>query len=222
MSELERDHTDGSVLGLLLEVIADPVAGFRSLHEKAFRWEGVLIPLMLFVGVACIDLVVRLGGDDVRALLKAPSLLASDEEGFRAFVLFSSVIHLIVGVALTFLGSTLVLWLVGSFLANDRLEFRNVMSVSAVGLSVPILGGVATVLLILATGNLEARFSLGFLLGGPDSMSLLGHLMDSFHLFHLWYVVVLGAGLSSLTGLGYRLCLAVCGVIWILPRLLAF
>jgi len=222
MSELERDHADGGVLGSLLEVIADPVTGFRMLHERPFRWASVLVPLMLLLGVACIDLVVRMTGDDVGALLKAPSLLASDDEGFRAFVHFSSVIHLIVGVALTFLGSTLVSWLIGSFLANDRLGFRDVMSASGVGLCVPILGGVATVLLVLATGNVEARFSMVFLLGGPDSKSFLGHFMASFHLFHLWYVVVLGAGLSSLTGLGYRLCLAVCGAFWILPRLLAF
>lgn len=219
---MERDDADGSVLGLLLEVIADPSAGFRALHERGFRWESVLIPLVLLVGVACVDLLVRLGGDDARIWLKVPSLLASDEEGFRAFAHFSSVIYLVVGMVLSFLVSTLVLWLVGCFLASERLNFRDVMAVSGMGLSVPILGGAATVLLVLATGNGEARFSLGFFLGASDSNSGLEHLMASVHLFHLWYLIVLGVGLSSLTGLGYRLCLAVCGAIWVLPRLLAF
>jgi hypothetical protein len=221
MSEWGRNDANSGVLGLLLEVIADPAAGYRALHKRGFRWESVLIPLVLLVGVACVDLLVRLGGDDARIWLKVPSLLASDEEGFRAFAHFSSVIYLVVGMVLSFLVSTLVLWLVGCFLASERLNFRDVMAVSGMGLSVPILGGAATVLLVLASGNGEARFSVAFLFGVSDSSGGLGHLMACIHLFHLWYVMVLGVGLSSLTGLGIRLCLAVCGAIWILPRLLA-
>ena len=222
MSDWEREYAHGSVLGLLLEMIADPVAAFRALRERAFRWETVSIPLLLFVGVACLHLLVQLSGDDVRVWKEVPPQLASDEEGFRAFVHFSSVINLVLASALTFLGSTLMLWLVGSFLADERLDVRDVMAVSGMGLCVPILGGVATVLLVLATGNGEARYSLAFILDASDSDSVLGHLMASVHFFHLWYVMVLGVGLSSLTGLGYRPCLAVCGAIWILPRLLAF
>ena len=222
MSEPRGDQAGKSVLGLLLEVIVDPVCGFRMLRGRAFRVENVLIPLLLFVGVACFDFLVRIAENDAVPMARAPAAFGGDSVAYLAFAQFSGVVHIVIGSGLAFLGSSLVLWLAGSFLIQHRLDIREVVSVSGMGLCVPILGGVATVLLVLATGNLDAQFSLSFFLSEETSRTLISHFFASLHLFHIWYVVVLGAGLSSLTGLGFWPCLTVCTSIWILPRLLAF
>ncbi len=207
------------VLALLVDVWVDPGLAFRTVLEGPLRWATVLIPWLLFVGVASIDLLVRSGG---QSDWRGPLIFDSDPEGLRAYLRSMGVISLIVGTAIALVLNSLLLWGLGRFLARNPVRFLDALRIMGLSLAVPILGGVATLLLVQSAGDLDAQFSLGYLLGIGGSGLVEMPFLAAINLFHLWYLVVIAVGLSVLTDLSGRICFGICGIFWIIPKLLAF
>ena len=204
---------------LLVDIWVDPAEAFRSVLEGPIHWATFVIPWLLFVVVASIDLMVRSEG---LADLQGPSEFDSDPEGRRAYLRFAGVLSLLIGTLVSFLMSTLLFWALARFLAKKPIRFRQAVIIMGLSLGVPILGGIATQLLVQSTGDFGAQFSLGYVFGMVEIDSMAKQILVSANFFHLWYLATISIGLSALTDLSCRLCFGICGLFWLIPKLLAF
>jgi hypothetical protein len=100
--------------------------------------------------------------------------------------------------------SAFLLWSIGRLFLKVRFPFFK--SVEIVGLSGSILalGAVVTLLLIAATGDVNARPALSLLVPHLGSANPVRAFLGVLNVFHLWTTTVLAIGLSKLSGVSFK------------------
>ncbi len=99
--------------------------------------------------------------------------------------------------------AAMVLWLISRFFLKVNVPFLKAAEVVGLSATILLLGSVFTGLLMLASGDGNARPSLALLAGDQISGQALA-LLDTFNFFHLWATTVLAVGLSRLSGTTFR------------------
>ena len=100
--------------------------------------------------------------------------------------------------------SAFVLWFIGRVFLKVRFSYLKALEVVGLSGIILVLGTVTTALLISASGNVLARPSLFWLGGGTDSGTVVGRVLDTLNLFHLWTATVLAIGLSRMSGVTFK------------------
>jgi len=100
--------------------------------------------------------------------------------------------------------SALVLWFIGrTFL---KVSFPYLKALEIVGLTsiISVLGTIATILLIAASGDSSAQPALSFLVSKLDHARPLYQIFATFNLFYLWSTMAFAIGLSRLCNVTFK------------------
>ena len=84
----------------------------------------------------------------------------------------------------------------GNFVFAGQASFKAILSVTLFGEFLYLVGGWATVPMILAKDSMLVTYSLAALMPNPDPTSFLWTLLSKVSVFHIWELVVLGIGYS--------------------------
>lgn len=95
---------------------------------------------------------------------------------------------------------SLVLWLLARWVFKARFAYMKTVEVVGLCTMIGVLGGIVTLLVVVATGNMFMTPSPALLIPDFDTQNKIHLLVSSLNLVTLWYVGVLSMGLSKLTG----------------------
>lgn len=116
------------------------------------------------------------------------------------FAVFGS-IGAIVVICLLYFGGTLVLWLIGKFAMKAAHGYSTYLAMYGLASWIAVLGSVVSMLMMVGLGSMYATPSLALAVYPDyDPLNQMHFLYSKLELFSLWETVVIGIGLSKLTG----------------------
>jgi hypothetical protein len=98
--------------------------------------------------------------------------------------------------------SAFVLWFMGRVFLRTRFSYGKSLEVAGMASVILVLGTVITMLLIAASGNVQAHPALSFL--APAAGPQIHAFLEAMNFFHLWSTTVLAVGLSRLSGVSFK------------------
>ncbi len=102
--------------------------------------------------------------------------------------------------------SAFLLWFISRAFLKVRIAYLKAMEIAGLSGMVLALGAVTTMLLIAATGDAAARPALSLLAPHLPAASHLRALLEWANVFYVWATVLLGIGLTKLTGVSFKEC----------------
>ena len=93
-----------------------------------------------------------------------------------------------------------VLWGLGRWVLKSRLPYMKAVEVAGLGMMIPALGAVVTLLLVISQGSMYATPSLAFLVDDFDLNNKRHVLLAATNIFNFWLVGVMAVGLAKLSG----------------------
>jgi hypothetical protein len=116
------------------------------------------------------------------------------------FAVFGS-IGAILMLALLYFGGSLVLWLIGKFALKAAHGYSTYLAMYGLASWIAVLGSVVTMLMMVGLGSMYATPSFALAVFPDfDPLNKSHFLLSKLELFSLWETVVVGIGLSKLTG----------------------
>lgn len=113
----------------------------------------------------------------------------------------------------------------GNFVLAGKAGFKQILSVMLYGEVVYMLGGLATLPLILAKDSMQMSFSLAMFAADQPIDSLVYVALSKLGLFYIWEIIVIGIGLSKLfqvsSNKGYLVSVLSMGMLSIVHVLIA-
>ena len=94
----------------------------------------------------------------------------------------------------------LVLWLMGKWLFKARFSYMQAVEVSGLATMISVVGGIVTMLLIVAMGNLMATPGPALFIRELSDTNTLHQALSAINVATLWYIAVLAIGLARLSG----------------------
>jgi len=209
-----------SLSGRLMNVFVAPGDVFESLkpaRPKASNW---LVPILLACAVGVINVWVMFSQPSIQQQLQAQQAtkfeqLVEDGKMTREQVdqlqnqmggaqivivkLAGSVGAIFFSFAWLFFLS-LVLWLMSMWFFKTRFAYMKAVEMVGLCTMIGVLGGVVTLLVIVATGNMYMTLSPALLVRDFNMENKVHLLLASLNAITIWYIGVLSVGLSKLTG----------------------
>lgn len=204
----------------LFNVVATPGDVFAEVADEEHCLWNWLVPMLLTaaLGILSVNLIfsnpatlAQIQEQQVRGIQqqveagKITAEQAKDVEkqmeklGPDIMRVFGSIGAAVGSVAWLFL-QTLVLWLLARSAWKSEVGYTKVLEVAGLASVVTLLGGIITMLLILATGKLMANPGPALLLSQIDPQNKLHLMLVSLNAITLWYVSVLSLGLAKVCG----------------------
>jgi hypothetical protein len=210
-----------SVFAKMVNVFVEPGEVFDEVRRSKHNYLNWLVPMLAGIVVAVAFIWVVFSQDTVMQQMRT-----AQEKQFEAQVAagkmtrqqadqamqmtqqfmsplivkgFGSIAAVAASVGWLF-GISLLFWLVGRFAL--KAQFRYLKAVEVVGLAgmITVLGTVATMLIVVATGNMAMNPGPVLLVRGYDAANKMHRVLSSLNLPMLWYLAVMAAGLSRLCG----------------------
>jgi hypothetical protein len=166
----------------LAEIIFNPAAVFaevKSMPSAPVNW---LAPLWLALVTAVFSIVLT--GDP----------LSGDKMDAALIVAVATIVGT--------LWAAIILWLMARLIFKTNLAFSRALEIFGLAQMIFVLGTMATTLMILATGDLQARPALSILLGHA-AVGRTAVFLSAINPFHFWAAAVMSRGLSTLAGVAY-------------------
>lgn len=195
----EPGRADERLPGLhvrVLQLLVSPGELFDRLRERPV-WIGALL---LSIGLALAStLIVPEEAFHQAALAEMP------EDAEPEAVQSALRLMIVVAYAASVLGPIVLALVVAGTMAlifniglGGEADFRQLFSASTHGLLILTLGGVVTLPLVLATGDLRTALTLHLLVPGLEEDGYLFRLLRGLNLFALWTCAVLGVAVERL------------------------
>ncbi len=179
--------------------------GIVTAPPRLANW---LVPTLL----ACLASVVLLGpatnaeptAAPIAEIIDAGDLSSADGEALAASWQPISAAGTCVSILAGTVWSAFVLWFIGRVFLRTR--FAYLKAVELVGLTqmILVLGAGVTGLLILATGNPEARPALSLLALKLPPVHALRAFMDTLNFFHVWSTTILAMALARVSAVSFK------------------
>jgi Yip1 domain len=207
---------ESSLLSRLLNVFVSPGEVFDEVKASPGKSSNWVVPLVLSILVGMVGAYIMFSqprvlqsvkdGMDAQfeKSIKAGAMKRQDADrieemtlkimkyGAPAGAIFANVIALFLTAAVVFL--------VGRFAFKAPVNFMPVLEVTGLSNMVNLLGAIVMVLLVVIYGGLGMTPGPILLVGHFDPQSKLHLILSNLNIIALWYVAVLGLGLSRLTG----------------------
>ena len=187
---------DLSLFARMQRVFYAPSTAFAAVRgqESAHDW---LLPVLLVcaVGVGCYNLTLDLGAEALQA------------HGWMVVPvgLFFSLV--VVGGVLLMLARSVF---------QAEVSYRQMLVVKAYALLVVAVEWVMRVVLVLATGDIEAHLGLGLFLSEEAAATFGGRILTALNPFDLWQIGIMGIGLSALADAPVRKATLSLGLLWLI------
>jgi hypothetical protein len=109
-----------------------------------------------------------------------------------------------IAVAAYYFGAALVLWLVNKSLFKASYGYMKYLELYGISTWIGVLGGVITVVMMLALGTMTATPSASLaVIGNYDSTNTMHKILSAFNVFSIWETAVIGIGLSKFSEKSY-------------------
>lgn len=228
-----------SLGNLITNVFASPSEAFEGLRSSPARASVWVIPLILFIVLNSIIAVVMFTNESIRAQFmesqsqRLQERVDSDQmtqeqadqameqmERASGMMIAFGIIGSVVTVSIMFFGAALIFWLVGKVALKAPAGYGKYLELWGTSSWIGILGGIVTLLMIIALSSLYASPSAALaVLSDFKPTDTTHRLLSSLNVFSIWQVMVLGIGLSKYAqkALGSGITVAVVlWVIWVL------
>jgi len=195
---------DMSPWGVIVSVFTNPKAAFDSYVKKP----SIIWPLILtiVIGGLVAGLTAKHGAMMQYDMMKNSTVLppAAIEEmrtsALEANPLISGLTGAITVVIISLI-STLIIWVLGSFVLGGKAKYKEVWgSVLLVGL-IPLLGGLARLPMVFAKDSMLVSYGFAAMMPGKNFTSILYQLAYFTDFFAIWGIVVAGVAFGCVFGL---------------------
>jgi hypothetical protein len=177
--------------------------GIEGLPSKTSLW---LVPFL----VGMVGITQEQADQQIQAM-----------ENMGSLIMVFGAIAAIFFMALAYFGGSLVLWLVCKFAFKTSTGYTTYLGAYGLSSWIGILGGIVTALLMMGLGSMSASAGAALLVSDFDSLNTTHRLISRIELFAIWQAVVMGLGLSAITGKSAGTGIATALVLWIIWALLS-
>jgi len=237
MQEQQPPSSPTSQLSRIVNVFTSPSDAFEGIAGSPSKVGTWLIPMLCALAISIFISYLLVSNETLRAQLlesQKQSMQKMVESGritqqqadmqaermesmgggmFMAFAVIGSIVFL----AGYYFGGSLFLWLGGKFVLKSPGGYGKYLEVYGTSAWVGILGAVITVLMILGMNSMYASPSAGLaVLSEYDPTNHTHRFLTSLNIFSVWQVLVIGLGLSKLSGKGLGMSLGVAFVLWLI------
>lgn len=210
-----------SVFAKMANVFVEPGEVFDEVRRSKHNYLNWLVPLLISLGVAIVFVWVVFSQDTVMQQLRAAqekqfeSQVAAGKmtrqqadqarqitQRFMSPLILkaSGSIGAIVGSVGWLFGMSLLFWLVGRYALQAQFGYLKAVEVVGLAGMITVLGTVATMLIVVATGNMAMNPGPVLLVRGYDAANKMHRVLSSLNLPMLWYLAVMATGFSRLCG----------------------
>ncbi len=119
-------------------------------------------------------------------------------------------------VAIYYLGGALVLWLANKTILKSTAGYGKHLELYGVASWIGVLGGIVTILMMVGLGSMAATPSAALaVMGNYDPTTDFHKLLSSLNIFSIWETIVIGIGLSKLSGKSTGAGVGIAFVLWV-------
>lgn len=217
----QQATSEGQSLGTrIVNVFASPGEAFEGIVTMESKTSLWLLPMALAILLAVTFSFVIASNDTLKGQImdmQAKRMQQMVEQGRLTqeqadrqqeamenmgtlFAVFGS-IGAIVVICLLYFGGTLVLWLIGKLALKAAHGYSTYLAMYGLASWIAVLGSIVSILMMVGLGSMYATPSLALaVFPDYDPLNKMHFLYSKVELFSLWETVVIGIGLSKLTG----------------------
>lgn len=195
------DRADPEIPALparLAQVVFSPGALFEKLRERPV-WLGALLTLVVLSVAANLLIPEELIRQAVMEQLPDDADSSSVETAIRVAGVLRLIGPIVFPPLLAVFLAAVVL-LIYNLLGGGEASFAQATSATSHVLFIPTLGGLLTVPLMLAAGDVQVTLGLHLLMPGLDSEGFAYNFLHGLNFFGIWAAVVLGIAVSRIYG----------------------
>ncbi len=236
MEEITPTPTAAPTLGSrIINVFTAPSEAFEgidSLPSKTGLWLApFLLGIVVFVAVMLVissdpALKGQILDMQIRGIQeRVDSGAMTQQQGDQAmqavenmgsmFLIFGS-IGGIFFLAVSYFGGALFLWLTGKLAFKAPAGYSTYLGAYGLSAWIGLLGAIVTTLLMVGLGSMHASAGLALAIPDFDPLNTTHRMLARVELFGIWQAVVVGLGLSSITGKSAGAGIAAAFGLWIL------
>lgn len=211
-----------SVPAKMLNVFVEPGEVFDEVGHSGYSYLNWLMPTLVSLVVGMVFVWVVFSQDTVMQQMRA-----AQEKQFEAQVTAGKMtrqqadqamqmtqrfmspliikaagsVGVIAGTVAWLFGISLLLWLVGRYALKAPFGYLKAVEVAGLASMITVLGTVATMLIVVATGNMAMNPGPVLLVVRDfDAANKMHRVLSALNLPMLWYLAVMATGLSRLSG----------------------
>ena len=208
----------------VFKVLFEPTAVFERVRARP----SFFVPFLTIIAVQCVLFFINL--PYLKVALQTQMAAAPQPRPVPAgpLLVIFGLVGLIIFLALIFVVSALILWVLASVLGGGEAKFSTMLSVATYS-AVPsalLLGIVGVIVLHMQgtsgiTSTQDLQPALGLDLMAPGAKGFVGALMKAINPFSIWGVVLTGIGVSTTHRLSKGTGYAVAGLAFVIGLLIA-
>ncbi|MBI3787812.1 MAG: YIP1 family protein [Ignavibacteriales bacterium] len=235
MEHLEPPVQSTPLSDLLLNVFSSPGDAFEGLKPSPARASVWIIPMIIIILIASGFSYVMFTNPTLKdqfmqaqeqALQKSvdsgkmtqaqadQSRQGMEKMGgmFIAFGIIGSVVF----VSVMFFGAALVLWLAGKIAMGSTAGYGKYLEIYGLSGWIGILGGIITLLMVIAMGSLYASPSAALaVLSNYNPTDNTHKILSALNIFSIWQAVVIGIGMGKIAGKSTDLGMGIAFGLWV-------
>ncbi|MBI3578339.1 MAG: YIP1 family protein [Ignavibacteriales bacterium] len=235
MEHLEPPVQSTPLSDLLLNVFSSPGDAFEGLKPSPARASVWIIPMIIIILIASGFSYVMFTNPTLKdqfmqaqeqALQKSvdsgkmtqaqadQSRQGMEKMGgmFIAFGIIGSVVF----VSVMFFGAALVLWLAGKIAMGSTAGYGKYLEIYGLSGWIGILGGIITLLMVIAMGSLYASPSAALaVLSNYNPTDNTHKILSALNIFSIWQAAVIGIGMGKIAGKSTGLGMGIAFGLWV-------
>jgi hypothetical protein len=225
-----------SFTDIIINVFASPGEAFEGIRTSPSRGSVWIIPLVFVLLLSSVSVWIMFSNETLReqALAaqkerieeqarsgqitqeQADQALEGMERGGGMIAAFG-IVGAVITVSVVFFVTTLIFWLVGKLALKAEAGYGKYLELWGASQWIGILGGIVTLLMIIAMNTLYAAPSGALaVLQNFNRQDVVHRLLASLNLFTIWQMVVVGIGLAKFSAKPSGAGIGVAMGLWIL------
>lgn len=224
-----------SLSDIIMNIFTSPAEAYEGIRTSPTRASVWVIPLLLTFLLAIGSVWMTFTNESIRNQLvdqqrerlqeqvqagqvpqeRADQMLEGMEKGSGMMIAFGIVGAGIMLCIMLFVGA-LFLWLIGKLALKAEGGYGKYLELWGSSLWIGILGGIVTLLLLLAFENMYASPGAALaVLSNYSPKNSLHRLLSSLNVFSIWQMIVVGIGLSKFSGKPLGVGIGVAFALWV-------
>jgi len=224
-----------SLSDIIVNVFASPAEAYEGIRTSPTRASVWVVPLLLTIVLAIGSIWMTFTNESLKKQMiemqrermqeqvqankmpqeRADQIMDGMEKG-SGMMMAIGIVFAGGAICLMLFVGALFLWLVGKFALRAEGGYGKYLELWGSSMWIGILGGIITLLLLMAFDNLYASPSAALaVLSGYSPKNSLHRLLTSLNIFNIWQMIVVGIGLSKFSGKSIGAGIGVSFALWI-------
>ena len=232
---MELTPTPPSLGSRIINVFTAPAEAFQGIDALPSKTSLWLIPFLLGIVVFLLVMMVITTDEVLKGQLmdvqirgieqRIESGSMSQQQGDQAiqamenmgsmFMIIGSIAG-VVFLAASYFVAALALWLTGKFAFKSPAGYSAYLGAYGLSCWIGLLGAIVTTLLMVGLGSMTASAGAALLIPDFDPLNTTHRMLGRIELFGIWQAVVVGLGLSTISGKSAGTGIGAAFVLWII------